>query len=78
MAENQSLGAQGEAVRVNLSGGTTAEQGGSLEAGSPGQVDAEAISAALIAAGHLRGGMAELFLDIAFVDLGRRGEASAQ
>jgi hypothetical protein len=32
----------------------------------------------LVAAGHFGGGVAELLLHIAFIDLGRRGEAGAR
>ena len=38
--------------------------------GGLGQIDPETVAAALIAAGHFDAGMAELFLDVAFVHLG--------
>src|SRR6516165_10100738 len=41
----------------------------SSEAGGLGEVDAEVVAAALIAPGHLGARMAELFLDVPFVDL---------
>ena len=43
-----------------------------------GQVYAEAVLSALIAVGHFRRGMSQLFLDVAFVDCGRTGESRAQ
>ena len=42
-----------------------------------GEVDAEAIAAALVAAGHFGGGMPE-WLDVGFVDFGRGGEAGPE
>ena len=48
------------------------------EARRLGEIDAKAVAAALIAAGHFGGGVAEVLLHIALVDLGGRGEASAQ
>ena len=42
------------------------------------EVDAESVPAALVAAGHLGAGVAELLLDVALIDLGRGGEAGAQ
>ncbi len=42
------------------------------------EIDAEAIAAALVCARHLGRGMAELLLHVAFVDLGRGGEAGPQ
>ena len=51
---------------------------GRSKAGSRGEIDAEAISPALIAARHFGRGMAELLLHIAFIDLCRRGQACAQ
>ncbi len=43
-----------------------------------GEVDPEPVAPTLIAPRHLGGGVAELLLDEALVDLGRGGEASAQ
>ena len=43
-----------------------------------GEIDPEPVAAALVAPGHLRRGVAELFLHAAFVDLGGGGEAGAQ
>lgn len=43
-----------------------------------GEIDAEAIAAALIVAGHFGTGVTEVFLDIAFVDVGIGGKACAQ
>ena len=40
------------------------------ETGGFGQVHPEPVAAALVAAGHLRGRVAELLLDVAFVNLG--------
>ena len=48
------------------------------QAGGLGEVDAEAIATALVAAGHFGAGVAELFLHIALVDLGGGGQAGAQ
>jgi len=39
---------------------------------------AETVTPALIAAGHLGGGMAKLLLHISLVDLGRGGQTSTQ
>lgn len=50
----------------------------SLETGSLGEVDAETIPAPLVSTGHFGGGMSEMLLHITLVDLGRRGETSAQ
>jgi hypothetical protein len=49
-----------------------------LQSSGSGEVYPEAIAPALIAAGHFGGGMAKLFLDVTFVDLGRRGKASVK
>ena len=43
-----------------------------------GQIDTKAVAAPLVAAGHFRRSVAEVLLDVAFVDLGRRGEPGAQ
>ena len=43
-----------------------------------GEIDPEPVAATLVAAGHFGGGVAELLLHIALVDLGRGGEAGAQ
>ena len=43
-----------------------------------GEIDAEPVAPALVAAGHLGAGVAELLLDVALVDLGGGGEAGAQ
>lgn len=43
-----------------------------------GEVDPESVAPALVAAGHLGGGVAEVLLDVALVDLGRGGEPGAQ
>ena len=43
-----------------------------------GQIDPEPVAAALVAPGHFGGGVAELLLHVALVDLGRGGEAGAQ
>ena len=43
-----------------------------------GEIDAEAVAAALVASGHLRRGVAELFLHPAFVDFRGGGQAGAQ
>lgn len=43
-----------------------------------GQIDPEPVPSALVAAGHFGGGVAELFLDVAFIDFGAAGEAGAQ
>jgi hypothetical protein len=48
------------------------------QAGGLGQVDAEAVAPALVAAGHLGGGMAEVALDGALLGLGRGGQPGAQ
>ena len=50
----------------------------SLQSRRLGEIDAKAVAAALIAAGHFGGNVPELLLHIALVDLGRRGEAGAQ
>ena len=52
--------------------------GSALQPRGLGEIDAEPVTPALIAPCHLGGGMAELFLDITLVDLGRGGEAGAQ
>ena len=49
-----------------------------LQARRLGEVDPEAVAAPLVAAGHFRRSVAEVLLDVAFVDLGRRGEPGAQ
>ena len=49
-----------------------------LETGSPGQIDPEAVAAALVAPGHLGRGVPELLLHIALLDFGRRGQPGAQ
>ena len=49
-----------------------------LQARGLGQVHSEAVAAPLVAAGHFRRSVAEVLLDVAFVDLGRRGEPGAQ
>lgn len=43
-----------------------------------GEIDPKTVAPALVLAGHLGAGMAELLLDVALVDLGRGGEAGAQ
>jgi hypothetical protein len=43
-----------------------------------GQVDTEAIAAALVAAGHFGAGVTELFLHVALVDLGAGSESGPQ
>jgi len=42
-----------------------------------GQVDAEPVTPALIAPGHFGAGMAKVFLDMAFIDLGAAGKTGA-
>jgi hypothetical protein len=49
-----------------------------LQPRSLGQVDLEAFTRLSVAAGHLGGGMAELALDMGFVDGSRRGKSGAQ
>ena len=44
------------------------------EANGFGQIDPEAIASPLIATGYLRVGMSKLLLDVAFIDLGGRGQ----
>lgn len=44
----------------------------------PGEIDPEAIAAALIFAGHFRTGMAELLLDVTLVYFGRGRKAGTQ
>ena len=43
-----------------------------------GEIDPEPVAPTLVAAGHFGGGVAELLLDPALVDLGGRGQAGAQ
>src|SRR5271156_6149590 len=43
-----------------------------------GEIDPKPVAAALVAPGHFGGGVAELLLHPAFVDLGGGGEAGAQ
>ena len=54
------------------------EGGRASEARRLGEIDPEAVAAALIASGHFGGGVAELPLHITLVDLGGRGKARAQ
>ena len=49
-----------------------------LQASGLGQVHTEPISAALISSSHLRRGVTEVFLDVAFIDFGAAGEAGPQ
>ena len=49
-----------------------------LEARRLGEIDPEAVAAALVAPGHFRRRVAEVLLDVAFVNLGRRRQAGAQ
>ncbi|CCV09577.1 hypothetical protein MESS2_p70011 [Mesorhizobium metallidurans STM 2683] len=49
---------------------------GFSQPGRLGEIDPEAVTPPLIPTGHLGAGMAELLLHIAFIDLGRGGEAS--
>ncbi len=49
-----------------------------LDARGLGHVDPEAIAPTLVAARHFRRSVAEVLLDVAFVDLGRRGQAGVQ
>lgn len=42
------------------------------------QIDTEAATPALVAAGHFGAGMAELFLHISFIDFGTAGQPRAQ
>ena len=61
--------------------GTAARRGSEVpgsQSCSAGEIDPEPVAPALIAAGHFRRGVAEMLLDVTFVDLGRRGEAGAQ
>jgi hypothetical protein len=51
--------------------------GGFSEAGCLGEIDAETIAPALVFSGHFGVRVAELLLHIAFVGLGRGGEAGA-
>lgn len=43
-----------------------------------GQVHAEPVAVALISPGHFGAGMLQLFLDIAFIDLGAAGQTRAR
>jgi hypothetical protein len=56
------------------SGGDIADDG----LGGFGEIDAEAIAPALIAAGHFGAGVAELFLHVALIDFGGAGETGPQ
>ena len=51
---------------------------GRLEPRRLGQVDPEPVPAALVASGHLGGGVPELLLDMALVDLGGTGQAGTE
>lgn len=51
---------------------------GQLKPGCFGEIDPETVTPTLVFAGHLGGGVAELLLNVALVDLGRRGETGAQ
>ena len=79
----QPVGAKGEDLRLAAIGVAAgeprrgAEFPGSQSRGA-GEIDPEPVAPPLVAAGHLRRGVAELLLDVAFVDLGRRRQAGAQ
>ncbi|MET3778153.1 hypothetical protein ABID20_003740 [Rhizobium alvei] len=51
---------------------------GEIEPGRFSEIHPETVTPALITAGHFGAGVAELFLDIALIDLRRRGKAGAQ
>lgn len=53
-------------------------RGRGLKPSGFGEIYAKAIAASLILTGHLRARVAKLLLNVALIDLGRRGEASAQ
>jgi hypothetical protein len=58
----------------DLSGPLVGE--GLLQPGSLGEIYAKPVPAPLISSRHFRGTVTELFLDVAFVNLGGRGQTS--
>jgi hypothetical protein len=76
------LGCSPDAASPCVTAGVWRSRGASndckLQSCGLGEVDAEALAAALVAPGHLGARMTKLLLDVALVDLGRGGEAGAQ
>ena len=63
---------------LTCDGGPAPAGAGGSQPRSFGKVDAEAVAAALVAAGHLGRGVTEWLLDVSLVHLSAAGEAGAQ